>query len=77
MKEAMITLTECYDSDKRKIYHAKKYAEFAIYLVEEYQNYDYLEIANDWMEKIHPNEENNYLSTQKLKEKIKTLLKCD
>ena len=77
MKEAMITLTECYDSDKRKIYHAKKYAEFAIYLVEEYQNYDYLEIANDWMEKIHPNGENNYLSTQKLKEKIKTLLKCD
>lgn len=52
MAEAMETLNQCYSSDKRKAYHARKYAEFAIFLDEEWGEDKYLGQAKEWLEDI-------------------------
>ena len=49
LKEALGILAECFKSDKRKVYHARKYAEFAIILFETFDNSEYLEQAYSWL----------------------------
>lgn len=52
LTEAMTILQECFYSDKRKVYHAQKYAEFAVYLSRNWDNHDYLLQAAEWLETI-------------------------
>jgi len=52
LHEAMLTLGDCYRSDKRKAYHARVFAEFAIYLADEYRDSQYLEQAQTWLESV-------------------------
>ena len=52
LTEAMTILQECYYSDKRKVYHAQKYAEFALYLSENWDNHEYLPQAAEWLDTI-------------------------
>ncbi len=49
MRKAMKTLQSCYVDDKRKIYHAQKFAEFAIYFYENLDSEEYLQNAWDWI----------------------------
>ena len=50
MKEAMGILQECYSNDKRKVYHAQKFAEFALLLASDYLVHDYLNEAYNWLD---------------------------
>ena len=52
LTEAMTILQDCFYSDKRKVYHAQKYAEFAIYLSRYWDNHDYLLQAAEWLDTI-------------------------
>lgn len=52
LKEAMSILEKCYKSDKRKIFHATDYANFAIFLAREHNIPDYLNIAELWLKDI-------------------------
>ncbi|WP_455031556.1 SIR2 family protein [Oribacterium sp.] len=47
--EAMDTLRKCFSSDKRKVYHAQKFAEFAVYLAKNWRDSSYLEEAEKWL----------------------------
>ncbi|MBR2293515.1 MAG: SIR2 family protein [Clostridia bacterium] len=55
--EAMEILESCFNNDKRKIFHAIKYAEFAIYLKNFWNNFQYIDQAKQWLE-IANNEAN-------------------
>ena len=48
----MSILEKCYKSDKRKIFHATDYANFAIFLAREHNIPDYLNIAELWLKDI-------------------------
>ena len=74
MKEAMCTLHDCFNSDKRKIYHAQKYAEFALYLACEQSDSQYLEQAKDWLETIISTGESTARKTKVLLRDIKNKL---
>lgn len=50
--EAMRTLQQCLNSDKRKIYHAQKFAEFALYLSENWHFTIYLDEAQKWLQQL-------------------------
>lgn len=50
--QAMDTLRQCYNSDKRKVYHAQKYAEFSIYIAQNLNDVYYLEQAYEWLKEI-------------------------
>ncbi len=52
MNQAMQILEKCYSNDKRKLYHAQKFAEFAIILCDEYAITDYLEKAQAWLQEM-------------------------
>ena len=70
MDEAMRILEECYINDKRKVYHAQKYAEFSIFFYKEYKIDSYITKANKWISEIKS-------STQKtlyLKKNLKFIL---
>lgn len=49
--KAMSILTECYKSDKRKVYHAQKYAEYALFISREFNDGQYLNVAKEWLKK--------------------------
>ena len=46
----MAILEQCYHSDKRKGYHARKYGEFALTLYKEFNNDTYLSTALKWID---------------------------
>lgn len=50
LHDAMKTLEKCYLLNKKKFYHAKKYAEFALYLAKVKNIKDYIEQAIKWLE---------------------------
>lgn len=50
--DAMNILKECYSNDKRKSYHANKFAEFAIEISKIDSNYEYIEQALIWLGEI-------------------------
>lgn len=49
-EKAMAILEQCYHSDKRKGYHARKYGEFALTLYKEFNNDTYLSTALKWID---------------------------
>lgn len=74
LKNAMDILKQCYLNDKRKVYHAQKFSEFAIFLNDEYECNDYIEDAEKWLLEIINNpEENISRKTLELADKIRTI----
>lgn len=71
--EAMKILEQCYMSDKRKVYHAQKYAEFAIYLCEKYSNKTYLHQAYKWIKELIDKEDSRSYKTKGLFRQLKEL----
>lgn len=53
--EAMQILEQCYYNDKRKVYHANKFAEFAIDIFEIDDDYQYIGKARLWLDEIIKN----------------------
>ncbi|HIS36239.1 TPA: SIR2 family protein [Candidatus Scatousia excrementigallinarum] len=52
MRKAMETLRLCYTNDNRKVYHAQKFGEFAIFLYKNHHIKDYIEEAYGWLNEI-------------------------
>lgn len=71
LQEAMCILDECYKSDKRKIYHAQKYAEFALLFLEQYGENIYIEQAYSWIKELIENEESMSKKTRRLYDTLK------
>lgn len=63
-------LEECYKSDKRKIYHAQKYAEFALKLSELHNNNAYMRQASLWIKELIDKEDSTSKYTKYLYEKL-------
>lgn len=70
--KAMSTLQECFHSDKRKVYHAQKFADFALYLSDEWGKKDYLEDAQTWLEQIVATGEFQSIRTKKLLNRVRS-----
>lgn len=70
--EAMEILEACHKSDKRKVYHAQKYAEFAIFLKERYEDNTYLKQAYKWIKELIDKEDSKSYRTQELCRKLKS-----
>ena len=73
MRIAMETLRQCYTNDKRKIYHAQKFSEFAIYFYDHLKCIDYLEDAWNWLVEMTSQEENTSRYTNRLKAKLSAI----
>lgn len=73
LEEAMNILAECYQSDKRKVYHAQKYAEFAIDYFKTYTDNQYIEQAFMWLKELIDKEESMSRKTKMLYEKLKSI----
>ncbi len=71
LKEAMGILQECYKNDKRKIYHAQKFAEFALILKRTHNCSDYILEATNWLNEISNEQGENI--TQKTKDLLHKL----
>ncbi|GHU51784.1 hypothetical protein FACS189496_0780 [Bacilli bacterium] len=69
-KEAMDILSYCYNNDKRKIYHAQIFSEFAINLYDEYSDREYLEKAYMWINEIIDNQELYSRKTRKIRDEL-------
>ena len=65
--EAISILEECYSNDKRKTYHANKFAEFVIDVANTDGNYDYVDKAIKWLDEITKHVENTYVGEKHLK----------
>ena len=74
MHEAMEILKKCYFSDKRKVYHAQKFSEFAIYLNDEWNDSSYLQQAKDWLQDVYDTGESKSATTKRLLKETKA--KC-
>lgn len=72
MAKAMSTLRECFYSDKRKVYHAQKFADFALYLSKEWGISDYLEDAQTWLEQIVTSGESQSGRTKNLLDHVRS-----
>lgn len=66
LKEAMDTLQRCFTSDKRKVYHAQKYAEFALYYSQIRGIPVYLSQAHEWLEQLISTKESTSKQTKRL-----------
>lgn len=73
LEEAMNILSECYKSDKRKVYHAQKYTEFALILFEIYGDNSYIEQATKWLTELINNEESMSRKTKSLYNKLRNV----
>lgn len=51
-KEAIEILEKCYYNDKRKVYHANRFAEFAIDIANLDNDYQYIERAITWLKEL-------------------------
>ena len=65
-------LQECFHSDKRKVYHAQKFADFALYLAKEWGKKDYLEDAQTWLEQIVASGESQSVRTKNLLDHVRS-----
>ena len=70
LDKAMSILTECYKSDKRKVNHAQKYAEYALFISREYDDGQYLKAAEEWLKKEAEGKAVSNRTTQLLKEVV-------
>lgn len=73
LKEAMSILEKCYKSDKRKIFHATDYANFAIFLAQNRGISDYLDTAKAWINDILEQNEASRQRENKLRELLKRI----
>lgn len=73
LTRAMDILSQCYKSDKRKIYHAQKYADFALFLATNLSDYNYIEHAKEWIENIITNDESRSPWTLSLQKRLKQI----
>lgn len=73
MRMAMETLRQCYADDKRKVYHAQKFSEFAIYFYERLKCVDYLEDAWNWLVEMTTQGESSSRYTNRLKAKLSAI----
>ncbi len=74
LKEAMSILQDCYKNDKRKVYHAQKFAEFALNLKRHHNCADYIYEATNWLSEI-ANEQGENI-TKKTKDLLFKLKNC-
>ena len=70
----MSMLEECYNNDKRKLYHAQKYAQFAIIMFESYGQDNYLPKAQMWLLEMIESGASESYKTKGLLEKITNIL---
>ena len=73
LEEAMEILSECYQSDKRKVYHAQKYTEFALLYKEIYKDDRYIEQAFNWLSDLIKNEDSMSRKTKYLFGQLKKI----
>ena len=71
LNEAMAILEQCYTSDKRKIYHAQKYAEFALHFVQKFNDKAFLEKAYQWIGELIENGDSTSRRTKRLYKDLK------
>lgn len=69
----MEILSECYQSDKRKVYHAQKYTEFALLYKEIYKDDRYIEQAFNWLSDLIKNEDSMSRKTKYLFGQLKKI----
>ena len=69
----MSILEKCYKSDKRKIFHATDYANFAIFLAQNRGISDYLDTAKAWINDILEQNEASRQRENKLRELLKRI----
>lgn len=74
ISEAMATLQRCFNSDKRKVYHAQKFSEFAVYLSKNWSDSLYLEEAKNWLVQLISTKESTSSYTKKLLEQVQAEL---
>ena len=72
--EAMDTLRKCFSSDKRKVYHAQKFAEFAVYLAKSWRDSSYLEEAEKWLVQLISTQESTTSFTKYLFRQVQSEL---
>lgn len=72
--EAMDTLRKCFSSDKRKVYHAQKFAEFAVYLAKNWRDSSYLEEAEKWLVQLIRTQESTSSFTKYLLRQVENEL---
>lgn len=72
--EAMEILKKCYHNDKRKSYHANRFAEFAIIIFEKYHNYKYIEEARKWIDEIIADGAITNRYTKKYKDQLEEII---
>lgn len=73
LEKSMDILSECYQSDKRKVYHAQKYAEFALSYLNIYKDNRYIEQAFVWLTELIKNEDSMSRKTKNLYGKLKKI----
>lgn len=73
--EAINILEECYSNDKRKTYHANRFAEFVIVIANDDGNYEYVEKAIKWLTEIVARGENTSWHTKKYLEQLQSIQK--
>ena len=74
MEEAMQILQQCFSSDKRKVYHAQKYAEFSLFLAKEWDNPYYLAQAKEWLKTIVDRKESTSIRTMTLLKEVSSAI---
>lgn len=75
MRQSMETLRLCYNNDKRKMYHAQIFAEFAIYFYTYYRIEDYIRDAYDWICELEREEGRIYNKRLRLaKDRLKGII---
>lgn len=72
--EAMDILQQCFASDKRKVYHAQKYAEYSLFLAKEWENVNYISQAKDWLESIIETKESTSRGTKQLLKELNEII---
>lgn len=73
LNEAMHILETCYLSDKRKIYHVQKYAQFALEYYKKYDDDIYIEPAFNWLKDLIEKKESMSKKTKELYSKIRSV----
>lgn len=74
LAKSMLILESCYNNDKRKIYHAQKFAEFASFLYEHMGNENYIFKAHKWLREVIDSDSSPSRLTRKLFDCINSIM---
>lgn len=72
--EAMDILTECYRNDKRKAYHANRFAEFAIDIFEIDKDLQYLDQAKKWIDEVISKNDGGTRYTRRCQKRLQKIM---